>query len=267
MAAVSWSPQLSQEYTRLFDECRIRPDRKASVDAIVTKLEANKPRYAKVQQAVGVPWYVVAVIHNMEASQRFNAHLHNGDPLTARTRHVPSGRPKAGNPPFTWEASAADALEGRDLKRWKDWSVGGTLFKIEGYNGWGYRMYHPHVLSPYLWSFSNQYTSGKYVADGRWSDSAVSGQAGAAVLLRRMAERGTIAFGKNGKPTTGWGQDKPVVRFSPNKVVPHGAELQEYLNTIPGIFVLVDGKPGQRTSDAFRKVTGHYLIGDPRRRG
>jgi lysozyme family protein len=268
MAAVSWSPQLSQEYARLFDECRIRPERKAAVDAIVSKLEANKPRYSKVQQAVGVPWYVAAVIHNMEASQSFKSHLHNGDPLTARTTHVPAGRPKTGKPPFTWEASSADALQSRDLQRWKDWTVGGTLFKLEGYNGFGYRMHHPHVLSPYLWSFSNNYTSGKYVADGRFSDSAVSAQAGAAVLLRRMAERGTISFGKGGKPTAGWGQDKPVVRYSAtSRVVPHAEELQAYLNTIPGIFLTVDGQPGQRTSDAFKKVTGHYLIGDPRRKG
>jgi hypothetical protein len=36
------------------------------------------------------------------------------------------------------------------------------------------------------------------------------------------------------------------------------------LNTFPGIFVKVDGVPGERTSDAFRKVTGHFLFGDPR---
>src|SRR5437870_4838633 len=33
-----------------------------------------------------------------------------GDPLTPRTTHEPKGRPSAGNPPFAWEDSAADAL-------------------------------------------------------------------------------------------------------------------------------------------------------------
>ncbi len=47
----------------------------------------------------------------------------------------------------------------------------GTLYKIEGYNGWGYRMKHPQVYSPYLWGFSNHYQKGKYIADGTWSDN------------------------------------------------------------------------------------------------
>ena len=41
-------------------------------------------------------------------------------------------------------------------------------------------------------------------------------------------------------------------------------ELQRWLNTFPGIFVKIDGVPGPRTSEAYRKVTGSYLPGDPR---
>ena len=40
--------------------------------------------------------------------------------------------------------------------------------------------------------------------------------------------------------------------------------LQHWLNGFPGVFVKVDGIPGQRTSEAYRQVTGHYLPGDPR---
>jgi lysozyme family protein len=109
----------------------------------------------------------------MAASLNFNRHLHNGDPLTARTVQVPAGRPKTGEPPFTWEESATDALMLEKLDQWEDWSVPGTLYKLEQYNGWGYRLAHPDVKSPY-------------------------------------------------------------------------------------------GKPGEKTSEALKKVTGHYLIGDPR---
>jgi hypothetical protein len=42
-------------------------------------------------------------------------------------------------------------------------------------------------------------------------------------------------------------------------------QLQRWLNTHAGIFVLVDGVPGRRTSDAFRAVTGAFLPGDPKR--
>ena len=86
----------------------------------------------------------------MESSLNFKRHLHNGDPLTARTVHVPSGRPRQGDPPFTWEQSAADALTLRNLGPRTDWSLSGTLYALEGYNGWGYRRYHPEVFSPYL---------------------------------------------------------------------------------------------------------------------
>lgn len=190
-------PALSQglrnEYTLLYKSCLIRPARQALVDRIAGGLAANRARYEKVAKAVGMPWYVVAVIHSMEAGGDFTRHLHNGDPLTARTTHVPAGRPPTGNPPFTWEQSAIDALTYQGFAKWKDWSIPGTLYKLEGYNGFGYRDNHPKVLSPYLWSFSNHYARGKYVADGRFSASAVSQQCGAAVLLKRLQDGGRAA--------------------------------------------------------------------------
>jgi lysozyme family protein len=263
--AVSFSPQLRNEYQRLFDRCAIRPARSAEVEAVVGRIQAGRPRYEKVAKQVGIPWYVVGVIHNMEASLRFDRHLHNGDPLAARTKNWPPGRPKDGNPPFTWEQSAVDALRLTGMHKWTDWSIPGMLFKLEGYNGFGYRQHHPDVLSPYLWSFSGHYASGKYVADGRWSPTAVSAQCGAAVILRRMAEKGLLAGGPAvARPAAAKAQAaKPPVRYSTTRI-PHAEALQEFLNTLPGIFVKVDGAPGEKTSDAFRAVTGRYLAGDPR---
>lgn len=184
MARVVLTPALRGEYSQLFDSCRIRPERGDEVESLVKQLLNNQPRYEKVAEALGIPWSFIAVIHNMESSQSFHKHLHNGDPLTARTVQEPPARPKSGSPPFTWEQSAADALQLKRLGADTDWSLAGTLYQLERYNGFGYRLYHPHVLSPYLWGFSNHYSSGKYVADGTWSDSAVSKQCGAAVLLR-----------------------------------------------------------------------------------
>ena len=176
-----------RRYELLYESCLTRPNRKASVNALAKKIRANRKRYEKVGKAVGVPWYVVGIIHSLEASGNFTRHLHNGDPLSARTLHVPAGRPKTGKPPFTWEQSAIDALRGRGLGTWSDWSIPGTLYQLEAYNGFGYRDHHPNVPSPYLWSFSNHYTRGKYVADGRFSASAVSQQVGAALLLKQLA--------------------------------------------------------------------------------
>jgi lysozyme family protein/peptidoglycan hydrolase-like protein with peptidoglycan-binding domain len=185
------SKGLRQNYNLLYQSLLIRPARRAAVDQMVRRLTANKARYQKVAKAIGMPWYVVGIIHSLEAGGNFTKHLHNGDPRTARTTHVPAGRPKTGKPPFTWEASAIDALSG--FRAWKDWSVPGTLFKLEGYNGFGYRDHHPTVPSPYLWSFSNHYTRGKYVADGKFSPGAVSQQCGAAVLLKRLSAGDRVA--------------------------------------------------------------------------
>jgi len=262
MAKVDYSKPLKEEYQRLFDACIIREDKNEEVENLLSKIEINQDRYVAIENDLGIPWYYIAVVHNMESSLNFNKHLHNGDPLTDRTFHVPAGRPKSGEPPFTWEESAVDALKLRRLYKWQDWSLPGVLYNLEGYNGWGYRMYHSHVLSPYLWSFSNQYSSGKYVADGRWSDTAVSKQAGAAVLLRRMAEKGAIEFIKSIE--VGPEAPVPLIRYSSEEKSNQAEELQMFLNRLPGIYVKIDGYPGEKTSDAFKQVTGYYLHGDPR---
>jgi lysozyme family protein len=186
-----------RRYELLYESCLCRPNRRATVNNLAKKIRANRARYQKVGRAVGVPWYVVGIIHSLEASCDFTRHLHNGDPLSARTVHVPAGRPQKGKPPFTWEQSATDALRLRGLGAWKDWSVPGTLYQLEGYNGFGYRDHHPTVPSPYLWSFSNHYTRGKYVADGRFSPGAVSQQVGAALLLKQLVgapQNGRVAI-------------------------------------------------------------------------
>lgn len=179
------TPALAAEYQHLFDSCSIQPQHQAAVERLASQLTQQQPRYAAVAQLTDIPWPVIAVIHAMESSQRFDRHLHNGDPLHSRTVNVPAQRP-LGQPPFTWEASAIDALHYSGLSAWRDWSIAGTLFKLEAYNGWGYRRYHPQVLSPYLWSFSEHYQRGKYAADGRFDANLVSKQCGTAVLLKQL---------------------------------------------------------------------------------
>jgi hypothetical protein len=162
---------------------------------------------------------------------------------------------------------ARDALSLREAGGWTDWTVAGTLYQIEGYNGWGYRLYHSHVLSPYVWSFSTHYASGKYVADGRWSDTEISQQCGSAELLRRMAEMGAVHFSDQPPPSPG---GAPLVvshsmrRSDDEAVASRAEELQRWLNTFPGVFVKEDGIPGDLTSEAYQRVTGKYLPGDAR---
>lgn len=256
---------LRSEYESLFNNCVISSKRASEVGRLVDKLLANRARYAAVSKTSGVPWHFIAATHNMESSQNFAKHLHNGDPLSARTVQEPAGRPASGSPPFTWEESAADALAIKKLGAATDWSLAGTLYRLELYNGWGYRTYHPETLTPYLWGWSNHYVSGKYVKDGVWSPTAVTDQCGAAVLLRRFAELGEIAFAATAVTT----QAQVVPRYAMSKsrdsaVVAQVESLQRWLSGFPQIFLRVDGVPGEKTSNAYKAVTGAYLPGDPR---
>lgn len=179
---------LKDEYAALWASLETRPSKAADIEATASKILGKKTRYRAVEKDTGVPWYVVGLIHAMEGGCNFATHLHNGDPLSARTRQVPAGRPKAGTPPFSWKESACDALTMKGLQDVTDWSIERIAFELERYNGHGYRKYHPTVLSPYLWSGTNHYSRGKYVADGKWSATAVSGQSGAMAILKRMME-------------------------------------------------------------------------------
>ncbi len=195
MAMPPLTPTLKSQYENLFKTCKINAPRAADVDALATQVASHQDRYAAVGDAVGVPWYVVGVIHLLEGSLRFDTHLFNGDPLTARTVHYPPGMPKTGKPPFTWEQSATEALKHAGLDAWNDWSVGGTLYVLERYNGSGYINRKPKINTPYVWSFCQHYKKGKYVKDGVFSATAVSEQCGAGVILRRLVDKRVIKLG------------------------------------------------------------------------
>src|SRR6266403_1763651 len=190
MTVPKFTAALAKEYSDLFNRCKIAADKMAEVEEMVQRILKYQNRYASIAAQSSVPWYVIAVIHNMECGLDFTKHLHNGDSLKRRTVNVPAGRPKTGQPPFTFEVSALDALKYDKLTDWKDWSIGGICYTLEGFNGWGYRAHK--INSPYLWSYSNLYTGGKYVADNKWSGTAVSRQCGAAVILRSMSDHGAI---------------------------------------------------------------------------
>jgi lysozyme family protein len=151
--------------------------------------------YDSVGTPLGIPWYFVGVIHGMECGFNFGTHLHNGDPLSARTTHVPKGRPPEGSPPFAWTDSATDALTFEHFAGQADWTLPMVLYRLEAYNGFGYR--NRGLRTPYLWSFSNLYVSGKYVADGVFDPTAVSSQCGAAVILRALVAGNVLKLQEN----------------------------------------------------------------------
>lgn len=172
----------------------LRPEWASRVNAAVRRYKDTRPRYAAIEgmRNPGVPARVIFVLHGRESTWSFKKHLHEGSPLTGRTRWVPKGRPRSGQPPFTFEESAEDALyKLKDMENWNWSTLESMLQNIETYNGLGYQRYHKDVPSPYLWSGTTIYTRGKYVADGRFSRLAVDKQIGCAAILKRMHQLGT----------------------------------------------------------------------------
>lgn len=164
---------------------KIRPELRKALDATARRLvaETAKKRYQEVEALTGVPWFIIAVIHEREASQSWKANIAQGDPWNRRSRHVPKGR----GPFKSWKEAAIDALVkcAPYAARWKDWTAGGALTLLEQYNGLGYA--NKGRPSPYIWASTDQYVRGKYVSDGHYDPNAVDHQLGCAALIAAMA--------------------------------------------------------------------------------
>jgi len=151
---------------------------------VAKRLVAAKQRYLTVSERTGIPWPFIAVTHQRESSQNWSRSLAQGDPWDQVSTHVPAGR----GPFNSWEDAAYDALVncGPYAARNKDWSIGGLLTLLERYNGVGY--VNRGLPSPYLWSGTDQYRSGKYVRDGVFDPEAVDKQLGCAGLIMAMMQ-------------------------------------------------------------------------------
>ena len=190
-------------YEKSFWSMTLRPEKVPAIDTAIAKLVTNRAKFESVGSAVHSPWYVVATIWLRETGGNFNVHLHNGDPLTARTTHVPAGRPliwptPAGQDP--WAYSAIDALQFFNMGNLDEVPLGQLLAKLEQYNGFGYRVHQ--IPSPYLWNFTNVYEKGEFGADGRFDPQKVSQLVGTAAILRRMNDNKVVDLRGQDKPTS-----------------------------------------------------------------
>ena len=233
------TPALRTSYANSWAAMKVKPNLIPQLKAIADNFAANRARYDAVQQATETPWWWAAIAHKRESDCDFSTYLGNGDPLNRVTRDVPSGR----GPFPTWQAGAIDALHYDGIDKWTDWSIEGALYKFEAWNGWGYR---GKTNSPYLWAWTNQYESGKYIADGNYSASAIDHQPGCAAMLWQMIQMGLIP------PFP----DEPEIWTI--------ARIQEALNKLGASPQLeVDGVIGNATVRAIRLFQiGHNLEAD-----
>jgi lysozyme family protein len=173
------------EYQQMFDSMIIDESKRAEINDAIELIESNQYHYVSFCKIANkkMPYYAIAIAHYMEADCSFLKHIHNGDSLLHKTVNEPVNRPD-GEPPFTWEQSALDWVKLKQWNKWESWGVPQILYRLEANNGFGYR--NREMATPYLWSYTNFYQSGKFVSDGKFDSEAVSKQVGAAILLKHF---------------------------------------------------------------------------------
>lgn len=180
------------DYEQLWKSCSVRLEHIAEVKKYADRIAKGKLRYEAIAKKLKaeiphITWWIIGVIHHMEAGCDFNRYQHNGEKVGTVTKMVPKGKVF-----MTWEESAIDAS--RAHLKGLDGTIAKTLALLEGFNGYGYRLYHPDVKTPYLWSYTNQYSRGKYIEERdaagifhtKWKPDLVSKQCGIAAILKLM---------------------------------------------------------------------------------
>lgn len=172
------------EYKQDYESLQILSSWLPRIKRAAEKVSAGKKYYLPVEAALGIPWYVVGIVHLLEGNCSWEKGLHSGESWRRVTKLEEKGR----GPFASWEAAAIDAL--REVRKTRPdmwdgvagWSPIESLRFLERYNGGGYLK--RGVNSPYLWSGSNHGVGvGKYVRDGVYDPNAVSEQVGAACVM------------------------------------------------------------------------------------
>lgn len=201
---MKYTAKLGQYYKSLWDGLQATASRRKEAETFAKAILGNKRRYQRIEASTGVPWHFVALAHYRESTLNFNKNLCNGQPLNMRTTIVPKGR----GPYKDFEESAYDALvriKGYSAKM--DWSLGPYMYRIEGYNGYGYHnptqngVQYPSIPSPYLVGGSNKQKRGKYTRDHYYDPTHWDTQLGVITLLKVLAEYDpSIKFGGSPLP-------------------------------------------------------------------
>lgn len=187
-------------YTRLYAKANVHdwalPHANRAAQCIIDAY----PHLEVVSNLTGVPKQVLGLLQLMEAGiykssngvwrLNLSRHLHNGDPLSDRTKNHPPGRPVEGEPPFTWKQSALDAIKYDGLDKVEVYTTELMLFRGEGFNGWGYVWFHPDVNTPYLWAGTTLYEKGKYISDREYDPEHVSKQIGIGAVIKCLDAKG-----------------------------------------------------------------------------
>ena len=170
----------------------------AERDKFKAAYEKNIDRYQELADEIGVPPELIAVIHYRENTKdylegNFNVYLHNGEQLGKKTEKVPKGIYFD-----NFDLAAEDAIKAKEnyIEKYHLTAESNDIVAMmcfaEVYNGLGY--YNNGHISPYLYSGTNIYTSGKYVEERNdkgqyvsvYKEEVVDSQIGAYILLNSI---------------------------------------------------------------------------------
>ena len=247
-------------YENDWAELEIRANRLQEARNQANRLLHGKSTYQQVESKTGVPWWFVGLCHYRESNFNFDTYLGNGQSLARVTTIVPKGRgPFTGPDAFT--NGALDALRLEGFIGANDWAIARTLYRLEGFNGYGY--HGKGVNSPYLYGGSNIYgppeaKGGKYVADHVFNPGVVDTQLGTAVILKALLQLDSSI--NLGAAATNGSADHPGTHEPDDELSQNILWLQQSLNKL-GVNprLAEDGKNGPKTMGAvsqFQRENG-----------
>ena len=247
-------------YENNWAELEIRASRLQEARNQANRLLHGKPTYQQIEGKTGVPWWFAGLCHYRESNFNFDTYLGNGQSLARVTTIVPKGRgPFTG--PDAFLDGAVDALRLEGFIGANDWGIARALYRLEGFNGFGY--HGKGVNSPYLYGGSTIYgppeaKGGKYVADHVFDQSVVDTQLGTAVILKALMQLdSSIDLGGTATPGS---PDHPASNEPDDELTQSILWLQGSLNKLGANPPLAeDGKNGPKTMAAvsqFQRQNG-----------
>ncbi len=177
---------LAPEYAALLAAMRIDPARDnelAERAAVLLKLaDRHRDEWAEVTARTGVPRLWGIASFERESSSDYSRSPAQGDRWDRISIHVPKGL----GPYADWGDScvAAYCIDKLNEVGASNWTWTRACYEGELYNGFGPRAHRRHT--GYLWSWTNIYTSGKYVEDGKWDPDVRDQQCGMVPMMAAL---------------------------------------------------------------------------------
>lgn len=180
-----WNAEEKRRMERLIATVKITHTNSWYKKHMIDPIVKNYDRYKKVSDETGIPVAFIALTHGREGGsdvKKFATYLGNGQPLNKVTTWVPKGR----GPFQSWEQGAIDALTYDKVDKVTGWDLPKMLYTLEKYNGFGYRS--RGVNTPYVWNWTNHYTSGHFYADHKYSSTRKDGNIGCFALYKLLVQ-------------------------------------------------------------------------------